>query len=106
MATATPTDQESIDAANRGRQIAARARNCEMDCCVRKFFAQRRDHRHGQNQIANALKLDEQNLQRTTPVVAAASDRRQNSEKNAALIAPSSSPARKRPADARGNGPR
>ena len=62
-AEAATRDQKFVHTRNcRGESLAI-ARNHERDLCVRKFFANRRDGRRRQNQIADSFELNEENLQ-------------------------------------------
>ena len=56
-------DQKFIHTDNCWRQRFAFGRNHESDVCIRKFFAHGRERRRGQNQIADALELNEKNIQ-------------------------------------------
>ncbi len=60
-------DQSSSDIANGGQERGVVTRHDQCDMGVRKFFAQRRDGRRGQNQIANTLDLEEKNIHAKAP---------------------------------------
>ena len=80
-------DQAAIDPRNRRQQFARAVPHHQGYSCRREVLSHRRDRRHGQDQVADPFKLDEQDVQ-------------------PAFSAPSPSLSRKRRAAGRGNGPR
>ena len=80
----SPREKSLIHAFNCWKQLARAVRDNERDFRVGEMRSHRGDRRHGQDQVADPLQLDEKDVQ---------------------PMAPSAWPARKHPAGVCGNGP-
>ena len=61
-------NQHSIDCRNRGRQVPSGFRDGEINFCIRESGTERIDRRHRQDQIADALELNEKNSHRAVVI--------------------------------------
>ncbi len=60
-----PEHENFVDARDRREQLLDRGRDHQGESCLREFFPQRRDRRRGENQVADSLQLNEENVHRT-----------------------------------------